>query len=101
MKNKVLLKIIGVVIWIINVSWACACGLTAVIISVAVFKWATVNITEESYPLIASLYVIALFGAICKFAVKYWSDKGTNNGMELIKWNGKFPEFKKAEAKDE
>jgi hypothetical protein len=100
MKTKIFLKVVSVVVWIINFVWPVAMATVGVIASVALLKWATSDITTEALPMVKSLYVIALLGLICKFASKYWSDKGTTNGMELIKWNGKFPIFKK-EVKDE
>jgi len=100
MNNKVFLGVAKVVVWAINLAWASACGSVAVIMSVAILKWSTTDISPDALPIVKILYVLALLGLVCKFASKYWSDKGTTNGMELIKWNGKLPIFKK-EVKDE
>jgi hypothetical protein len=101
-RMKFLIRFIKGLIWVVNLVWITACLFTGSIVLVVIVKWATANISAESYLLVVAMATIAATGLVLKVVSMYWSDKGKQNGLELIKWNGKFPDFKtKVEAKDE
>ena len=98
--KRIILKVLQFICWCINFAWLFACLTALVFTGVAVTRWAIATLDMPDMPMssfgvnmMTYIFAGALLGLVMKLMWKYWSDKGTQNGMELIKWDGQSPPF--------
>ena len=102
--SRGLVRTIQFIFWCINALWIWSIWVVAGAVAAATYKWvmSTVEMLQGGYAvMVAAFILIFTVGFLIKLTWKYWSDRGTQNGFELIKWNGTFNNYEKAEAKNE